>query len=325
MDESKSSDKEAEAPNVVKRGNDEMETVVHHENLPPHSRETHGIDVNTPNRDVKGPKVFGRLKEEFEAIVEAIHQRKEDKNRDSSSNVKSLSDDATITRTKLEKQSSLADRRGSPRHNKETHGRGEDIDADTPISEFKGPNIFHRAKEEIEAIVDTIHSKREADRYAASPKKQSAFADHWGSPRHYKETHGRGEEIDADTPISEFKGPNIFHRAKEEFEAIVDTIQSKRESDRDAASPKKQSSLADHSSSPSGHNETHGRRDDIDADMPFSEFKGPNIFHRAKEEVEAIVDKIQSKKESDHDAASPKKDGFRASISKKLQKTRNRD
>ncbi|KAL8208453.1 hypothetical protein R6Q57_007865 [Mikania cordata] len=322
MDESKSSDKEAEAPNVVKRGKDEMEALVHNENLSSHGRETHGIDMNTPIRDAKGPKVFGRLKEEFEAIVDAIHQRKEDKNRDSSSNVKSLSDYAAITRTNLEKRSSLADRRGSPRHSKETHGRGEDIDADTPISEFKGPNIFHRAKEEIEAIVDTINSKREADRYATSPKKQSAFADHWGSPRHYKETHGRGEEIDTDTPISEFKGPNIFHRAKEEFEAIVDTIHSKRESDRDAASPKQQSSLADHSSCPSGHN---GRRDDIDADIPFSEFKGPNIFHHAKEEVEAIVDKIQSKKESDHDAASPKKDGFRASISKKLQKTRNRD
>lgn len=60
---------------------------------------------------------------------------------------------------------------------------------------------------------------------------------------------------------------------------------------------------------------------------PISEFKGPSIFHRAKEEIEAIVDSIQSKKESD---ASPKKEGgFRASVSKKLQrvysKGKNRD
>ncbi|MFS7888646.1 hypothetical protein Hanom_Chr00s000001g01597651 [Helianthus anomalus] len=76
--------------------------------------------------------------------------------------------------------------KGSPSHLKETHGRGEDIDPDTPISDVKGPNIFHRAKEEIEAIVDTIHSKRES----ASPKKQSSlsgtcetdFYFSWGCP-----------------------------------------------------------------------------------------------------------------------------------------------
>lgn len=77
--------------------------------------------------------------------------------------------------------------------------------------------------------------------------------------------------------------------------------------------------------SPSHHKETHGRGDDIDADIPISEFKGPNIFHRAKEEIEALVDTINSKKESDNYAASPKKDGLRASISKKLNKNRNRD
>ncbi|XP_021970427.1 uncharacterized protein LOC110865478 isoform X2 [Helianthus annuus] len=205
--------------------------------------------------------------------------------------------------------------KGSPSHRRETHGRGEDIDPDTPIGDVKGPNIFHRAKEEIEAIVDTIHSKRES----ASPKKQTSLAaENRGSPRYRKETHGRGEDIDPDTPISEFKGPNIFHRAKEEIEAIRDTIHSKRES----ASPKKQSSLSDRKGSPSHRRETHGRGDDFDVDTPISEFKGPNIFHRAKEEIEAIV---HSKRESDSDPASPKKDGFRASISKKINKSRNRE
>ncbi|KAK9048406.1 hypothetical protein SSX86_032631 [Deinandra increscens subsp. villosa] len=207
-----------------------------------HSRETHGlredIDVNTPTRDVKGPKVFERVKEEFEAIAEAIHQRKEDKSQGSPSSVKR--DDATFTGSKHVKPSSPgADRRGSPSHHKETHGRGEDIDADIPINEFKGPNIFHRAKEEFEAIVDNIHSKKESDRDAASPKKHSSLADPKGSPRHRRETHGRGEDIDANTPINDFRGPNIFHRAKEEIEAIVDTMHSKKESDNVAPSPKK--------------------------------------------------------------------------------------
>ncbi|KAI7724508.1 hypothetical protein M8C21_028989 [Ambrosia artemisiifolia] len=193
---------------------------------------------------------------------------------------------------------------GSPSDRRETHGSVEDIDVDTPISEVKGPNIFHRAKEEIEAIVDTIQSKREP----ASPRKQSSLADNNGSPSHCRD-NGKGEDIDADTPISEFKGPNIFYRAKEEIEAIVDSIQSKRES----ASPKKQSSLTDRGGSPSHRRETHGR-EDIDPDTPISEFKAPNIFHRAKEEIEAIVDTIHSKRESDRDAESPKKDGFRASI-----------
>ncbi|PWA52125.1 hypothetical protein CTI12_AA457590 [Artemisia annua] len=76
----------------------------------------------------------------------------------------------------------------------------------------------------------------------------------------------------------------------------------------------------------SHHKETHGRGDDIDADIPISEFKGPSIFHRAKEEIEALVDTIHSKKESDHEAESPKKEGgFRASIKGKLHKIRNRD
>ncbi|KAI3742111.1 hypothetical protein L1987_59791 [Smallanthus sonchifolius] len=96
--------------------------MVHNENHPTHNRETHGtredIDVNTPISDVKGPNVFERVKEEFEAIVEAVHHHKEDKSQDSPS----------------------AGHRGSPspRHHKETHGKGKDIDADIPISEFKG-------------------------------------------------------------------------------------------------------------------------------------------------------------------------------------------
>lgn len=59
------------------------------EKHPIHSKETHGlrddIDVNTPVSAVKGPNVFERVKEEFEAVVEAIHNRKGDKHQDSPS------------------------------------------------------------------------------------------------------------------------------------------------------------------------------------------------------------------------------------------------
>lgn len=48
-----------------------------------------------------------------------------------------------------------------PHHHKETHGASDDIDENTPITQVKGPNIFDRAKEEIEALIQTIHPKKE--------------------------------------------------------------------------------------------------------------------------------------------------------------------
>ncbi|MFS7933842.1 hypothetical protein Hanom_Chr04g00384541 [Helianthus anomalus] len=112
-------------------------------------------------------------------------------------------------------------------HNTETHGLREDIDANTPTGDVKGPNVLERVKEEFEAIVGA------AAFTGSKHEKLSSPSDHKGSPNHHKETHGRGDDIDADTPISEVKGPNIFHRAKEEIEAIVGTILSKKESDHD--------------------------------------------------------------------------------------------
>ncbi|XP_057978488.1 uncharacterized protein LOC131164942 isoform X2 [Malania oleifera] len=78
-------------------------------------------------------------------------------------------------------------------------------DQDSP-ADVKAPNIIERAKEEIDAM---IHSEK--------------------SPHHHKETHGRSEDIDEDTPVDEVKGPNIFERAKEEIEAIVQAIHPKKE------------------------------------------------------------------------------------------------
>ncbi|KAI3782786.1 hypothetical protein L2E82_12842 [Cichorium intybus] len=334
---------------------EETEPLVHTEKHQSLNKETHGlrddIDANTPISDVKGPNVFERVKEEFEAIAVSIHPSR-DKNQDSPSSIERGDTTFTGTPSKLKIQNlrvQTETRKEKSPHHKETHGRGEEIDVNTPISEFKGPSIFHRAKEEIEAIVDTINTKKETERNTASPKKESGLKSKISKLKietnkekspHHKETHGRGEEIDVNTPISEFKGPSIFHRAKEEFEAIVDTMNTKKES----ASPKKEGGFkakinklkienmkvqteTSKEKSPVAHyKETHGRGEEIDVDTPISEFKGPSIFHRAKEEIEAIVDTIQSKKESE----SPKKEGgFRASVSKKFHrvysKGRNHD
>ncbi|GFZ08112.1 hypothetical protein Acr_19g0010490 [Actinidia rufa] len=70
--------------------------------------------------------------------------------------------------------------------------------------DVKAPNLFERAAEEIEAI---MHSEK--------------------SPRHHKETHGTGDDIDVDTPVDEVKGPNAFERVKEEIETVVEAIHHK--------------------------------------------------------------------------------------------------
>ncbi|PRQ42610.1 hypothetical protein RchiOBHm_Chr3g0459511 [Rosa chinensis] len=51
----------------------------------------------------------------------------------------------------------------SNHHHEETHGLRKDIDEKTPLEEVKAPNVFERAKEEFEAIVEAIHSKKESD------------------------------------------------------------------------------------------------------------------------------------------------------------------
>ncbi|OMO70749.1 hypothetical protein CCACVL1_18678 [Corchorus capsularis] len=73
--------------------------------------------------------------------------------------------------------------------------------------DVKAPNLIERAKEEIEAILHT-------------DKK----------PHHHKETHGRSNDIDEDTPVDDVKGPNVFERMKEEVEAVVGAIHQKKDS-----------------------------------------------------------------------------------------------
>lgn len=49
---------------------------------------------------------------------------------------------------------------------------------------------------------------------------------------------------------------------------------------------------------------------DMDENTPVDKVKGPNVFERAKEEIEAIVEAITSKKEPDHDSPTKKEGNF---------------
>lgn len=73
--------------------------------------------------------------------------------------------------------------------------------------DVKAPNIFERAKEEIEAVI------------------------HVGKTHPFgKETHGKRDDINENTPLDDVKAPNVFERVKEEFEALVETVHHKKES-----------------------------------------------------------------------------------------------
>ncbi|KAL2501232.1 hypothetical protein Fot_35080 [Forsythia ovata] len=105
--------------------------------------------------------------------------------------------------------------------------------------DVKALNLIERAKEEIESL---MHKGK-------SPH------------HHHKETHGRSDDIDESTPISEVKGPNVFERAKEEIEALIETIRPKKDSNKAASSPKKEGGLPvsigrgmEKSCSPHSHN-----------------------------------------------------------------------
>ncbi|KAL4302605.1 hypothetical protein GQ457_10G001110 [Hibiscus cannabinus] len=177
--------------------------------------------------------------------------------------------------------------------------------------DVKAPNIFERAKEEIEAVIHTaIH----------------------------KEKH---KDIDESTPLDDVKAPNVFERVKEEIEALVETIHQKKEShahdDERDNSDKEQTkhdkaengvrsplgSVLHHEKSPNHHHkETHGRNEDIDETTPLNEVKAPNVFERAKEEIEAIVGAIHQKNvgSNDSDPESKEEGGFRHCLGVGLEK-----
>lgn len=73
---------------------------------------------------------------------------------------------------------------------------------------MKAPNVFVRVKEEFEAV---LHNQG-------------------NSHKTHHETHGKRDDLDEKTSMSEVKAPNVFERAKEEIEALVQTMHTKKES-----------------------------------------------------------------------------------------------
>ncbi|KAL5572450.1 hypothetical protein UlMin_022047 [Ulmus minor] len=69
---------------------------------------------------------------------------------------------AEETKSKNLREKAIMYTEKSPGHHKETHGLREDIDEKTPLDDVKAPNVFERAKEEVEALIETIHSKKES-------------------------------------------------------------------------------------------------------------------------------------------------------------------
>ncbi|XP_073271916.1 uncharacterized protein [Primulina huaijiensis] len=182
------SGKDVKAPNVFERLKEEMEAVFQSDKH--HHKETHGlnygIDENTSMSDVKAPNVFERAKEEFEALAEAIHAKKGLRSQHSSLNDETRHCDADddskcqVVELRLEKskediESLKHAEKSAHHHHKETHGRSDDIDENIPISQVKGPNVFERAKEEIEALIQTIRPKRDAGNVVSSSTKEGGL------------------------------------------------------------------------------------------------------------------------------------------------------
>ncbi|CAL5437999.1 unnamed protein product [Camellia sinensis] len=180
------------------------------------------------------------------------------------------------------------------RHHNESHGLRNDIDEDTPMNDVKAPNVFERMQEEIEALVQTIHPKKETKTSHDSVLNKTETRDET------IKAESKPEKPDSVSQEKDAKAPNLIERAKEELEAIMHKGKSPRHH----------------------HKETHGTSDDINENTPISEVKGPNVFERAKEEIEALVQTIHPKKESNDDVVhSPKKEGgFRMSVGKGLEK-----
>ncbi|GMH14228.1 hypothetical protein Nepgr_016069 [Nepenthes gracilis] len=141
------SEKKVKVPNLIGRFEGETDSVMGTKKSTHHHKETHGtsedIDENTSTDEVKGPNVLERVKEEFEAIIEAIHPKK------NSNEIDVKETEAAICSKK------------SPHHHKETHGTSDEINDKTAVDEVKGPNVFERVKEEFEAIVEAVSSKRD--------------------------------------------------------------------------------------------------------------------------------------------------------------------
>ncbi|KAK8465999.1 hypothetical protein PHAVU_009G231100 [Phaseolus vulgaris] len=148
----------------------------------------------------------------------------------------------------------------SEHENRESHGLSGGIDEKTSMDDVRAPNVFERAKEEFQALSEVLlHKKkiptsdiRDENQMAesikhyqeapSSPSERKAKAanifvkakeeikgmiHHEKSKHHHKETHGKNDDISDNTPTSEVKGPNVFERVKEEFEAVFQAMHPK--------------------------------------------------------------------------------------------------
>ncbi|XP_077216976.1 uncharacterized protein LOC143851429 [Tasmannia lanceolata] len=122
-------------------------------------------------KEVKAPNLFERVKEEIEAVMhtDKSHVHRTNGTRAGIDDFNQAKAPAILERAKEPNQTKRS-------HNKETHGTSSEIDEHTPVDEVKAPNIFERAKEEVEAIVETIHPKKQPD-HNSSSKKEGGF---WG-------------------------------------------------------------------------------------------------------------------------------------------------
>ncbi|TKY72814.1 hypothetical protein E2542_SST01559 [Spatholobus suberectus] len=147
-------------------------------------------------------------------------------------------------------------------HDRETHGLHSGIDENTSMDDVRAPNVFERAKEEFQALAEVFHHRKKtqlvmdenqmtesskhkqeapnspsetkakaASIFVRAKQEIKAIIHHDKSQHnHHIETHGRSDDINENTPASEVKGPNVYERVKEEFEAVLQAIHPKKES-----------------------------------------------------------------------------------------------
>ncbi|KAH0937549.1 hypothetical protein HID58_005010 [Brassica napus] len=141
---------------------------------------------------VKAPNMFERAKEEFDAVIGLIHQHKSSRDESDKMEIKSeKTEDAKKKRNMIRKAKdeikslfhSKEKHHCHHHHRKDSHGSSDDIDENTHVDEVKGPNVFDRAEEEIEAVV--IHPEKNEIDGSDSPKSSRS-----GSPE--KERAGLG-------------------------------------------------------------------------------------------------------------------------------------
>ncbi|KAH0888856.1 hypothetical protein HID58_051285 [Brassica napus] len=114
---------------------------------------------------VKAPNMFERAKEEFDAVVGAVHQRKSSKDESDQMEFKSEKPEDENKKPNMMRKAK-----------EEIKSLSDDIDENTHVDEVKAPNVFERAKEEIEAVIDTIHSKKKETDGSYSPKRSRSVS-----------------------------------------------------------------------------------------------------------------------------------------------------